>query len=301
LPSTATITTIATICAATRVRLRTQPVLARRRDRRADSLEPFLIRALAAGVGLAVVAAPLGCFIVWRRMAYFGETIAQASLIGIALGLLLQLNLTASALAVALVVALLLIVLARQKLVPLDSILGLLAHAALAVGVIATSWVQGPSVDLMGYLFGDIFAVTSEDLWWVFLGGAVVLATLGWLWQPLLAIAVHEELALAEGVQGDLVKGAFVVLLALVIAVAMKVVGILLAIAFLIMPATAARAFTTTPEGMALVAVLVAVMGVLAGLGLSFHYDIPGGPAIVVVLSVLAAFSLMTALRRSAR
>ena len=264
-------------------------------------MEPFLIRALAAGVGLAVVAAPLGCFIVWQRMAYFGETIAQASLIGIALGLLLQLNLTASALAVALMVALLLIVLARQKLVPLDSILGLLAHAALAVGVIATSLVRGPSVDLMGYLFGDIFAVTTEDLWWVVLGGAVVLSTLGWLWQPLLAIAVHEELALAEGVKGDVVKGAFVVLLAVVIAVAMKVVGILLAIAFLIMPATAARAFTRTPERMAIVAALVAVVGVLAGLGLSFNYDVPGGPAIVVVLSVLAGCSLMTALHRSAR
>jgi zinc transport system permease protein len=264
-------------------------------------MEPFLIRALAAGVGLAVIAAPLGCFIVWQRMAYFGETIAQASLIGIALGLLLQLNVTASALAVALVVALLLIVLARQKLVPLDSILGLLAHAALAVGVIATSLVRGPSVDLMGYLFGDIFAVTTEDLWWVYLGGAVVLATLAWLWHPLLAIAVHEELALAEGVKCDLVKGIFVVLLALVIAVAMKVVGILLAIAFLIMPASAARAFARTPERMAVVAALVAVTGVMAGLSLSFNYDVPGGPAIVVVLSVLAGFSLMTALGRSAR
>jgi zinc transport system permease protein len=264
-------------------------------------LEPFLIRAIAAGVGLAVIAAPLGCFIVWQRMAYFGETIAQASLIGIALGLLLQLDVTASALTVALVVALLLILLGRQKLVPLDSILGLLAHAALAVGVIATSLVRGPSVDLMGYLFGDIFAVTREDLWWVYLGGAIVLATLVWLWQPLLAIAVHEELALAEGVKCDLVKGVFVVLLALVIAVAMKIVGILLAIAFLIMPATAARPFTATPERMAVTAAVIAAAGVLAGLGLSFTYDVPGGPAIVVVLASVAGFSLMTALSRRAR
>jgi zinc transport system permease protein len=261
-------------------------------------LEPFLIRALAAGVGLAVIAAPLGCFIVWQRMAYFGETIAQASLIGIALGLLLQLDVTASALAVALVIALLLVLLGRQKLVPLDSILGLLAHAALAVGVIATSLVRGPSVDLMGYLFGDIFAVTTEDLWWVYLGGAIVLATLAWLWQPLLAIAVHEELALAEGVKCDLVKGIFVVLLALVIAVAMKIVGILLAIAFLIMPATAARPFTATPERMAATAAVIAVAAVLAGLGFSLNYDVPGGPAIVVVLAIVAGFSLMTALSR---
>lgn len=256
-------------------------------------MDPFLIRALAAGVGVAVLAAPLGCFVVWQRMAYFGETVAQASLIGIALGLGLQLDLTASALGVSAAMALLLIVLARQSLVPLDSLLGLLAHAALAVGVIATSLVRGPPVDLLGYLFGDIFAVSAEDLWWVFGGGAVALAALAWLWRPLLSMAVHEELAAAEGVRRDLVKGVFVVLLALAIAIAIKVVGILLAIAFLIMPAAAARPLSTTPERMALLAAVIAVAGVLAGLQLSLSFDVPGGPAIVLVLAIISATSLL--------
>ncbi|HXF55441.1 MAG TPA: metal ABC transporter permease, partial [Hyphomicrobiaceae bacterium] len=163
-------------------------------------MEPFLLRAIAAGLGLAVIAAPLGCFVVWQRMAYFGETVAQASLIGIALGLLLHADLTASVLAVAVGVSVLLMLLSRQRLVPLDSILGMLAHAALAVGVIAASLVRGPSLDLMGYLFGDIFAVSDADLIWVFGGGIVLLAALAALWQPLLAVAVHEELAAAEGI-----------------------------------------------------------------------------------------------------
>ena len=156
-------------------------------------MDPFLIRAFVAGIGVAILAAPLGCFVVWQRMAYFGEAVAQASLIGVALGLAIQADLTASALVVSAVMALLLIVLSRQSLVPLDSLLGLLAHAALAVGVISASLVQGPAVDLLGYLFGDIFAVSAGDLWWVFGGGAVILAALAWLWQPLLSIAVHEE------------------------------------------------------------------------------------------------------------
>ena len=258
-------------------------------------MDPFVLRALAAGIGIALVSAPLGCFVVWQRMAYFGETMAQASLIGIALGLALKLDLTASALAVAIAVALLLITLARQKILPLDSLLGILAHAALAAGVIATSLAGGASVDLLGLLFGDIFAVSSADLWWVLAGGAVVLGALAWLWRPLLAVAVHEELAAAEGVKRDLVKSVFVVLLAITIAVAMKIVGILLVIAFLIMPAAAARPLSSTPEQMALFGSCIAAAGVVAGLQASLIWDVPGGPAIVAVLALAATVSIVAA------
>jgi len=256
-------------------------------------IEPFLLRALLAGLGLALVAAPLGCFVVWQRMAYFGETVAQASLIGIALGLLLQINLTAAAMAVAAVVALLLVALSRQRLVPMDALLGLLAHAALALGIIATALMRGPSIDLMGYLFGDIFAVAADDLVWIAVGGAGVLAVLWRLWQPLLAIAVHDELAAAEGVDRDRIKGIFVLLLAVTVAVAMKIVGILLVIAFLIMPAVAARPFAATPERMAALAATIAAAGVVAGLALSYKLDVPGGPAIVLALAAMAAGALV--------
>jgi zinc transport system permease protein len=251
-------------------------------------MEPFVIRALAAGLGLAIVAAPLGCFVVWNRMAYFGETIAQAGLIGIALGLALQLDLTIAVLAVAILTAGLLILLGRQKLLPLDSVLGIVAHAALALGVIATALVKGPSIDLVGYLFGDILAVTVEDLWWVYGGGALVLAGMWWIWQPLLALAVHEELAAAEGVDRERTKAIFIMLLAVTVAVAMKVIGILLIVAFLIMPAAAARVFARTPEQMAGMAAAIAVVGVVLGLALSFRVDVPGGPAIVLVLATAA-------------
>jgi zinc transport system permease protein len=258
-------------------------------------MEPFILRALAAGLGLAVVAAPLGCFVVWNRMAYFGETIAQAGLIGIALGLLFKLDLTLAVLAVAILTAGLLILLGRQKLLPLDSILGIVAHAALALGVVATALVKGPSIDLVGYLFGDILAVTSDDLWWVYIGGAAVLATLWWIWQPLLALAVHEELAAAEGVDRERTKAIFILLLAVTVAVAMKVIGILLIVAFLIMPAAAARVFARTPEQMAALAAAISAVGVCIGLALSFRIDVPGGPAIVLVLATAALGALATA------
>jgi zinc transport system permease protein len=256
-------------------------------------LEPFLLRALAAGIGLAIVAAPLGCIVVWRRMAYFGETIAQASLIGIALGLAFQINITVAVLLTAVAVAALLIGLGRQTLIPIDSLLGLLHHAALAAGIIATASLKGPAVDLVGYLFGDVLAVTAEDLWWVYGGGAVVLATLAWLWEPLLRISINQDLAEAEGLDAARVRMIFTLLLALTIALAMKIVGALLAIAFLIVPAVAARPLSDTAERMAVLAALIAAVSVAAGLAISSAFDVPGGPAIVLVMAACAVVSLV--------
>ena len=249
--------------------------------------QDFVRRALLAGLGLAIVAAPLGCFIVWRRMAYFGEAITQAGLIGVALALLFSLNMTISVLVVVFGVAVLLIGLSRQQAIPFDSLLGLVAHAALAIGVIAASLVKGRQVDLMGYLFGDIFAVTRGDVFWIIGGGAFVIAAVVWLWRPLLAICVHEELAAAEGVNTSLAKAAFILLLALTIAIAMKIVGVLLTIAFLIMPGSAARPLAETPEQMVVIAAAIGMLGVIGGLWLSITLDTPGGPSIVVALTAL--------------
>jgi zinc transport system permease protein len=257
------------------------------------------MRALLAGLGLAVVAAPLGCFVVWRRMAYYGETVAQAGLIGIALGLAMSLDLTASVLLVTLAVSAFLLVLSRQQVVPLDTLLGLIAHALLAVGAIAASLVRGPQLDLMAFLFGDIFAVTSSDLQWIYLGGAVALAALVLMWRPLLALSVHEDLAAAEGILVWRVRLWFVLVLALVVAIAIKIVGVLLTIAFLIMPAASARPLSETPEQMAFFAAILGALSVALGLFLSVSFDTPGGPSIVLVLALFFLAAILPAVVRS--
>lgn len=261
-------------------------------------LEPFLLRALAAALALAIVAAPLGALVVWQRMAYFGETMAQASLLGVALSFAIGQSLTLSVLAVAIVAALVILLLSEQSLLPLDSVLGLLHHGSLAAGVIATAALAGPSVDLLGYLFGDIFAVTDADLAWIYGGGALVLGVLWLVWQPLLRLAVHRELAIAEGVPGRAVKAVFMLMLATTIAIAIKILGALLVIAFLIVPAAAARPFARTPERMVLLSATISVVGVLIGLEVSARSDAPGGPAIVLVLAIAALLSLSLAAAR---
>ena len=261
--------------------------------------QPFFLKALAAAIGLAIVAAPLGCIIVWRRMAYVGETLAQASLLGVALGLALGIDLTLAVVIAAVATALILIAFGRQKLLALDSVLGLMHHAALALGVIAIALLKGPAIDLMSYLFGDVFAVTNRDLAWVYGGGAAVLAATLWLWRPLVRLSLHEDLATAEGVDPQWPKALFDLLLAVTIAVSMKIVGVLLVIAFLIVPAVAARPLASTPERMAVFAAAIGVVSVFAGLGLSLYTDAPGGPSIVLAMCACAVISLLAAARQT--
>jgi zinc transport system permease protein len=262
-------------------------------------MEPFLLRALVAGAALGVIAAPLGCLVVWRRMSYFGSTVAHAGLLGVALGIALGLDLTLGVLLVSLAIGGLLILLGRQRLLPMDSLLGILSHAALAGGLVAAAALAGQRLDLMGYLFGDILAVTTADLVWIFAGGSVVLPVVALLWRTLVAIAVHEELAAAEGLDTRRAEAALVLILAFTIAVAMKIVGVLLIIAFLIMPAAAARPFSGTPERMVGLAAVIGAASAAAGLGLSSAGDMPGGPAIVLVLSAVCFGSLVYGLLRS--
>ncbi|MGE3741500.1 MAG: zinc ABC transporter permease subunit ZnuB [Geminicoccaceae bacterium] len=252
----------------------------------------FLWRAFAAGIGVALIAGPLGSFVVWRRMAYFGDTLAHGALLGIALGFLIGIDLQIGVAAVCVALALLLVALQRQQALAADTLLGILSHSALSVGLVAVAFLHGLRVDLMGYLFGDILAVRLADLAWIYGGAALALAIMAAIWRPLLAMTVHEELARAEGVPVAAVRLAFMLVMAVTVAVAMKVVGMLLITSLLIIPAAAARRFSRTPEQMATLAALVGILAVAGGLGGSLAFDTPSGPSIVVCAALLFALSL---------
>ncbi len=255
--------------------------------------DDLVVKALVAGVGIALVAAPLGCFIVWRRMAYFGATIAHSGLLGVAAGLFLAIDPAIGIVAVAVSLAALLYALRRQNALPQDTLLGILAHVSLAAGLIVAAMLAGNRLDLMGYLFGDILSVGNRDLIWIYGAGAVILGVTGWIWRPLLALSVHEELAAAEGVDVARTSAIFMLLLAFTVALAMKLVGILLITSLLVIPAAAARAFSATPERMAAIAGVIAVLSVIAGLGASLWLDTPAGPSIVLAMAVFFTFSFV--------
>lgn len=253
-------------------------------------LDDFTTRALLAGLGLALATGPLGSFVVWRRMAYFGDATSHAAILGVALALAFQLPLTLGVLGVALAMALTVSTLAAKGWA-MDTTLGVLAHSALAFGLVAISFVPGVRTDLSAYLFGDILVVSRADLALIWGGAALVLALLVWRWQALLTATLSEELAHAAGLNPNRERLVLTVALALVVAVAIKVVGALLIAAMLIIPAAAARALSRTPEAMAALATGIGGLAAFLGLQLSLWQDTDAGPSIVAAAAVIFALA----------
>lgn len=252
-------------------------------------MEDFFVRALLGGTGVALAAGPVGCLIVWRRMVYFGAALAHSALLGVALGFLLGIDLTAGIVALCVLLAILFAALERRHLLPTDTLLGVLAHVALAVGLVVVAFLSGLRVDLMGYLFGDILAVSNIDLAVIL---ALALMTLGGtalMWRSLLSCTVDEDLAAVEGVPVTGVRFGFVLMVAGVVAIGMKIVGMLLILSLIIIPAAAARRLSTTPEQMVAFAMLLGVLSVVIGLYASLLWDLPSGPLVVVTAAVFFA------------
>ncbi|MCK4713926.1 MAG: metal ABC transporter permease [Marinosulfonomonas sp.] len=254
-------------------------------------LDDFLIRAMLAGVGLSLATGPLGAFVVWRRMAYFGDATAHAAILGVALALGASLPIYLGILLVALAMALTVSTLAGRGHA-MDTMLGVLAHAALALGLVAVSFIHGVRVDLSAFLFGDILAVSRVDLAVIWGGSMLVLAGLVWRWAPLLTATLNEDLATASGIKPAREQLVLTLALALVVAMSIKVVGALLIAAMLIIPAAAARGAAKTPEAMALGAVLIGMVASVGGLVASLQWDTPAGPSIVVVATGVFVLSL---------
>lgn len=252
-------------------------------------MDELVVRALVGALILALVMGPLGALVVWRQMAYFGDTIAHASLLGVAVSLLSAgaVPLTFAMFAVAITVALILARFSRDTRFHADTVLGILAHGALALGVLLVALSRSIRVDINAYLFGDVLAMEWPDVW-VLVGLAVsVLFLLRLCWRPLLMVTIDPAIAKVEGVDVARTHLLLTLMLAAVIAVAIQITGVLLITALLIMPAAAARYFATTPRQMALLASFIGMLSVTGGLFASLAVDAPTGPMMVVVAMLM--------------
>jgi len=243
--------------------------------------EDFLFRAFVAGIGLALIAGPLGCFIVWRRLSYFGDTLAHSALLGVVIGYALNLNFIISVFVISALISLSLLYLQKRTTLPNDALLGLLAHSVLSIGLVLLGILSFIRIDLMSLLFGDILAVNVQDLIIVWAGGGLSLLILIYIWRPLFAGTVNLELAKAEGLNPELANTIFTLLIALVIAISIKIVGILLITGLLIIPAAASRNLSSHPIQMAVVSSLLGVLAVIIGLLSSINWDTSTGPTIL--------------------
>ena len=253
----------------------------------------LLLPGWLGGILLALAAGPLGSFVVWRRMSYFGDTLAHASLLGVAFGLLLNVNPFYAVIAVTLLLSVGLVWLERRPHLAIDTLLGIMAHSALSLGLVVVSLMANVRVDLMAYLFGDLLSVTPTDLITIAVGVALVLAILGWQWRALLSITISPEMAQVDGVNIQRTKLLLMLVTALTIGVAMKFVGALIITSLLIIPAATARRFSRSPEQMALIAVAIGALAVTGGLAFSASYDTPAGPSVVLCAALMFVLSMV--------
>jgi zinc transport system permease protein len=256
-------------------------------------LDDFFIRALIAGLGVAIVTGPLGCFTIWRRLSFFGDTLAHSALLGVTLALSFEMNISFAVFLISAVVAIFLINLQRVTNLPGDALLGLLAHSTLALGLVTISFLTFIRFDIMGLLFGDILSVNNLDILIIWSGGAIILITLKIIWKPLFASTVNYDLAQAEGMNPDRVNIIFTLLMAAIIAISIKMVGLLLITGMLIMPAAMARNLSDNPIMMVFIATIGGLLSVLLGLFASLEFNSPSGPSIIVAALTLFLLSLI--------
>ena len=261
--------------------------------------DDFFIRALVAGLGVALVTGPLGCFIIWRRLSFFGDTLAHSALLGVTLAFSFDINIAFSVFIISSAIALILLKLQKTTNLPGDALLGLLAHSSLAVGLVVIGFLSFIRFDIMGLLFGDILAVTENDLIIIWVGGALILFVLKLIWKPLFASTVNYELAEAEGMKPERVNAIFTILMAAIIAISIKMVGLLLITGMLIIPAAMARNISNNPKQMVLFSVIGGLLSVVMGLFGSLQINTPSGPSIITAGLILFILSLIKIKRLS--
>ena len=248
-------------------------------------IETFILRAIFAGIGVAIIAGVIGCFVVWRRMAYFGDSLSHSALLGIALGFILGINTNLGVVFVCFTFALLLLWLQQKKILATDTLLGILAHASLSLGMVTIGFLK-LRIDLHSYLFGDILTITTTELWWIYLGGVIVLILMIANWSSLVLMTISQDLAKAEKVNTFVTNLLLMSLMTIVVGVSIRTVGILLITSMLIIPAATARQLVRSPEAMAAVAPVFGILAVLGGIFGSIKFDTPSGPSIVVVATI---------------
>ncbi|MGB5330415.1 MAG: metal ABC transporter permease [Gammaproteobacteria bacterium] len=255
-------------------------------------LDDFLVRSVIAGLIMVVIAAPMGCLMVWQRLAFLSDTLGHAAVMGVGLGLLLEVTPVFGVLAVALLIVFSLNRVNSFNSALSETTLAIISHTGLAGGIILVGLLPAQSVNLEAILFGDLLATTSADLTRLLITTVVLLLLLLHHWRSFVAVSVSREIAQAEGIEVRKVQFLMYIMIALLVAVMMKVMGVLLIAAMLVIPTTSARLFSRSPEQMVAVSALYGLGALVGGISSSFQFDWQTGPAIVVSATMLLLITL---------
>lgn len=263
---------------------------------------------LIAPLVLAVIAGPVGCLIVWRRMAYFGDAIAHSALLGVAVGLFIGFAPNIGVALISAFFAVLLVYLQHRRKLSIDTLLGILAHGALALGLLLVFWSAvetghgvhneaehkiDPHQLLETYLLGSLENISMHQNITLIIGAIVIGIILKLIWEPLILMTLNMDLAKAEGVPTLRLQYIMMGIMTSLVVMGMQITGVLFITSLLIIPAAAARQISTTPEKMIIWAIIFAFSGVSIGYLASKLADLPPGPAIISTLTTIFIISLL--------
>jgi len=247
-------------------------------------MDDFIYRALIASIGVSIIAGSLGCFVIWKRLSYFSDSISHSALLGVALGLATGVGINFGLVIVGGLFATLIVFLQQKDFWSSDAVLGIFSHISLSLGIVVLGFIGDQNTDYFSYLFGDILSITPKDIYWIFSVMAVVIFVLSINWKKLLLLTLNEELAKAEGVNKIFYELLFMFLIALAVSVSVQIVGVLLITSLLIIPPAIARVFSNSPTSMIFSSMIISIISVLLGLYSSITFDLATGPAIVITL-----------------
>lgn len=253
-------------------------------------MDLFIIKAFIGGLGISILTSIVGCFVLWKKMAYLGDSLSHSVLLGITLSVIFNIDILLGSFIFAIIFAFILF--SFMDKFDISTILGIIAHSGIAVSVLILSFIKNIRVDLMGYLFGDILTITRTEIYLIFSLIILVSIWLSFNWKKFILTAISNDLAKSEGINTRLLDLQMILLMSLIIVASVKIVGVLLVTAMLLIPAACARNFANTPVQMIFIAIIFGSIFVCLGLFSSLKADTPSGPAIIVIglLSFLISF-----------
>ncbi|AYN24750.1 zinc ABC transporter permease subunit ZnuB [Buchnera aphidicola] len=245
-----------------------------------------------AGILLSFATGPLGSFIIWRRISSFGDTLSHSSILGLAISILFKIDSFYTVLFFMSFLAIVLAWIEKLLSVSLETILSIISYSSLSLGMIFISLMStSRHIDLSNYLFGDLLIVTKFDLFIISLGSLTVLTVLFLRWNSILLLTINEELAQIDGVNIFYARLTLMLTTALAISIAIKFVGVLLITSLLIIPPATAQLFSDSPEKMIIISIIISIISVTGGIFLSFFYNTPTSPSIVLFSSCVYLLS----------
>lgn len=253
-----------------------------------------IIKAILAGIGIAIIAGPIGSLMMWRRMTYFGDALAHATLLGASIAIILNINIYCGLIAISLIIAILLTIITEQQKFTNDSTLSILSHIILAVGLISATLSKNTRIDLLGYLYGDILSINNIDLIYIYVIDIIIIGILSFIWDKLVFITIHKELAIAEGIKETAIKWIFILLISLIFIVATRLVGILLINSLLTIPCAIAKMWAKSTKQMAILGSIFGCITIVMGILTALIWDLPTGPTIVVSSALLFLIALIS-------